>query len=465
MIRGNLHADRVLQVQVQGLAAVDRQLLQLRIPRAVGIRTDPMRGDRETWCLSREMDGIFRGRALERKRQTVEHAVANLKPVQTHVDLGLVLLAWVEVDVGVERIQRNPFVMNSDAMRARADCRILQRAANCAVGLQLTAAPRGEETQILGLERKPKIDFFCDAAVQRDTRATQPHAHVVELPGVGRTAQLSAPARGDATQSAADVAHFQTEVAVAREAGSLRRHGKADGTRKIRSQVHGIHACDPAVHLPPFLRSPDHRPIQLQVAVEGLQIGFAELEAVLAEKAGDLQGNGREGARGGNPNRVYGVRQDTFQLVFPGRAVERRLLAEQRPAKVPPGSLQVQSRTVGDDADGAGPRGMRARGLVSQLESLGHQDAVGVGAFELSVERACLQSRGDHRAACPKSVGVALQGQLSRENPEGTVHSPLPQVEGMHLRIASPMPRIGELERVPGEVRAERRQEASLERE
>ncbi len=85
MLSGDQHVDRPLQLQMQRLAAVDRQLLHLAIPNAVDVGSDALGRDGEARCLCFEPHGKGCGRSFQREVQTLERAVAELQLLQACV--------------------------------------------------------------------------------------------------------------------------------------------------------------------------------------------------------------------------------------------------------------------------------------------------------------------------------------------------------------------------------------------
>src|SRR6266403_2071431 len=82
---------------------------------------------------------------------------------------------------------------------------------------------------------------------------------------------------------------------------------------------------------------------------------------------------------------------------------------------------------------------------------------VGIGALELGVEEADLESGGVHRTVGCESVVVSLEGYLPGQKPEYPVAAPGGNVQIVHDRVALPVPLADQVQRLASEVGPERR--------
>ena len=190
------------------------------------------------------------------------------------------------------------------------------------------------------------------------------------------------------------------------------------------------------------------------MTTEQVDLGGIEPEAVLAQRAAHLQRHQRQAGGAGAATRVHAVGQDPGEGEGAGGAGQRRITAHQRPAEVAHLAAHIESRAV--DADGAGAAQQGPGAGVAQLHVPGGQHAIGVAARDLPLKQPGAQSGGVDGSVRAEARGVAAAGQVAGDAAEQVAQAPGPQIEIPHYRIADPVPLVGEIECLAGDVGTER---------
>src|SRR4029077_8877341 len=186
------------------------------------------------------------------------------------------------------------------------------------------------------------------AAIEREHRSAQAHAHVVETPGNAAACHRAAAARRDAAHFAGEAAETRAERACVAEPATTGGECEGDAAGEIWAHQARINAGRTAVHGPAFRRRPRHDATGARMTVEEVNFRGHESEAVLAE--GTVQFHRHLGQVRGAAARaqVHLVRQDALQGEGARRAAHRHVPADERPAEVVPAAVQVKSRSLVD---------------------------------------------------------------------------------------------------------------------
>src|SRR5487761_522991 len=94
------------------------------------------------------------------------------------------------------------------------------RSADRAVCLQVAAAACRHQAEILGGDPELQVERAIDPAVERQARAAEDHANLLERPGIPRVRQLAAAARRDAPQPPAEPVDTYAERVIRLEAAA-----------------------------------------------------------------------------------------------------------------------------------------------------------------------------------------------------------------------------------------------------
>ena len=455
MIGCRAECHGALERQVQGLAAVDGEGVELA--REGSVRVSPTcRGARgETGGRDRELHPVGVRRTAESERDALERTLLIAQLAQARVDFRFPPgCAGVEVHVRVDALELDALVVEVPAVRRGDDHRIGKRAAHGPGGLELTAGAGRQQTQVLGGDREAQIHALVDVPIERHARASQADPHLTEAPGVSRACQGAGAARRHAAQLAAQVTERGGEIPAGVEAAPRYPEHEAEAAGQIRTQQAGIDAPRVAQHRPALRRGPHHLAADARVTAEQVDLRAVEREAVVAECAAHVRRHRRQPGDLRAAAQPHPVRQHAGEGEGAGGAGHRRVTAHQRPAEVAHLAAQIESRPV--DADGAGAAGYRPGGEVAQLPVPGGQHALGVAAGELRLEQPGAQSGGVHRPVGTEARAVAAAGQVAGDAAERAAHAPGAQIEIPDHGIAHPVPLVGEIDRLAGEVGAER---------
>ena len=140
---------------------------------------------RETGGGDGEVRAVGAGRAAQAEREALERAAAKAELLQPRVDLRIPLQGGgVEVEVRVETLERDAVVVEVPAVRAGDDHGLGEGAAEGSRGLDLAAGAGREQTQVVRGERKAQVEPLAQVPVQRQSRASQAEAHLLEAPDV-----------------------------------------------------------------------------------------------------------------------------------------------------------------------------------------------------------------------------------------------------------------------------------------
>jgi hypothetical protein len=101
---------------------------------------------------------------------------------------------------------------------------------------------------------------------------------------------------------------------------------------------------------------------------------------------------------------------------------------------------------------------------VADLIVAGVHHVIVVVAFECRVEQSAAQSRNRQRAACVEGVHLPTELEFSFDDAERAAGAECTQVEVVYLSFAGPVKRLGQVEQLTLEVRAEGRVQLSRER-
>ena len=109
-----------------------------------------------------------------------------------------------------------------------------------------------------------------------------------------------------------------------------------------------------------------------------------------------------------------------------------------------------------DDGNRARSSGAGARGQVARCHAARSEGVSGVVAVKLHLEHPGTQSRRIHRPLGLEAALISRAREVPGNAAERTRHAPGAQVEALHHRIGRPVPVTRQIERLTGEVGAER---------
>ena len=210
------------------------------------------------------------------------------------------------------------------------------------LALQPAAARRRQDAEILRGQREAQIRGAIDTAVERQARAAETDANLLERPCIARVCQLATAARGEAAQSSAESVECHAEWSVRFEPPAPDVKAKIDAPGQVRSHLARVDAGRLAADLPALHGSPGHLAMHIGVSVEDIYLRATDLDAFVAQLTRDVGGSGGESGKERRYLRqtvgMKVIRPQTRKLEAALAASEWHAPSGERPAKVSPAS-------------------------------------------------------------------------------------------------------------------------------
>src|SRR5581483_6381385 len=406
-----------------------RECLQLPGESAALAAAARSRSQMQSACLRVEMSGRARCRSVEREVQAAQRAAMELELAQMRGYDGGPLRGGIEVDSGIEPGKRHALIEDVRSAGGCVDVRRRERSANCARCLQAATAACGQQTEVLSRHAKSQIGRAVDAAVERQSRAAEAHTHLLERPGVTSVRNAAAAAGCDAAQPPAEPIDLHTERIARLEAAPSHLEPKIEAAGQIRPDLPRIDSRRVAADGPALHGRPDHLSVHIRVPMVEIDLRAAQRDAGAIQLARDVRGHRGEGCDLSQSLGVELVGADARELEASRAAAKRYVAPCERPAKIAPTALQVETRAARHDSDRARGDRPRPRALVDDVDSTRGEHLSGKAAVEPYIERARLQSSRVERAACAECPPIAIQGQLAADEAERAGEAPGAQVE------------------------------------
>src|SRR5487761_372473 len=243
-------------MESQRLITRHAERMQLAVEHAVADTAACDRGQLQARRLRGEMGYHGRCRTLEGEVEAAHAALLEPQLPQMCRYGRAPSRARVEIHFRIEARQRHAIVKDVRPVRGGENVWIVERSVDRAVRLDVAAAARRQQTEILGGHRELQVDYAIHRAIEGEAGAAEAHTDLLECPGVTRMRELAAAARRQAPEPPAEPVNGHADGVARLEAAARDRDPEIDTARQVGPHLTGIDAGGAAADIPALHRGP-----------------------------------------------------------------------------------------------------------------------------------------------------------------------------------------------------------------